>query len=390
MTNIAYHTVISNSLAPEIIRQAMVERYYSINCNASAVAREYGTKRQTVIKWVHRFEKDGIIGLKDYSRTPHTEPIHKKPRDVEDMIIALVKKKRYRIGQDRIRLELPQAMRCSTATINRIMHAHGLIKKRRRKYQRKKQCIEYKKTLRALRNWQIDVKELRDIPNIVALVTAGVIPNFQYTARDQLTGAMFVCYAWEHSLINSVRFVSALFEHLKKFGIHPSEITIQTDNGSEFIGNIFAKEDSGFTSLIEQVYHGKHITIPIGRKEYQGVVESSHGRIEYEFYDIEIFSSLNMLLSKAYSYILYWNLDRKKKSDKKSPLMLIKEKCAIFDTLIGDFKPFVLDEMKTLAHHYRWQGVPYVSDEVKKELVRYMGYTLLPSIGIKQKWCKNV
>jgi len=200
----------------------------------------------------------------------------------------------------------------------------------------------------------------------VALVTGGIIPNFQYTARDQLTGTMFVCYAWEHSLINSVRFVSALFEHLKKFGVYPGDITIQTDNGSEFIGNIFAKEDSGFTGLIEQIYHAKHVTIPIGRKEYQGVAESSHGRIEYEFYDIETFSSLDLFLSKAYTYLLYWNLDRKKIADKKSPIMLIKEKCGIFDTLIGDFKPFILDEVKTLAYHYQWQGVPHVGDEVRR------------------------
>ncbi|MDP2684849.1 MAG: hypothetical protein Q8P20_07495, partial [bacterium] len=72
--------------------------------------------------------------------------------------------KKYRIGQDRVQLALPDTMHCSTATINRIMHANDLIKKRRKKHQRKKQCAEYKKTLRALRNWQIDVKELRDIP----------------------------------------------------------------------------------------------------------------------------------------------------------------------------------------------------------------------------------
>ncbi len=45
--------------------------------------------------------------------------------------------------------------------------------------------------------------------------------------------------------------------------------------------------------------------------------------------------------------------------------MLIREKCGIFETAIGDFKPFILDEMKTLARHYQWQGVPYVGDEVK-------------------------
>ena len=363
MTGLQYHKSIKSNKSKEYIRKDMVSDYLECK-NASFVGRVYGTKRQTVTKWVQRYEKEGMDGLKDRSRAPVTKPSNKTPETVEKEIVKLAKKKKCRIGQDRIRLDLPEGMKCSTATINHIMHKHDLIKKKRRKYQRKKQCAKYKKTLNALRDWQIDVKELRDIPNIVALVEAGIIPNFQYTARDQITGLMFVCYAWEHTLINSVRFVGALFEHLKCFGVHSSEITIQTDNGSEFIGSIFAKKDSLFTTTIEQTYHGKHKTIPIGKKEWQGVVESSHGRIEYEFYDIERFCSLSSFLSKAYTYVLYWNLDRKKLSDKKSPLMLIKEKCRIFDTSIGDFQPFMLDSMQTFSNHYAWSGVPYVGDEV--------------------------
>jgi transposase-like protein len=342
----------------------MVDRYYALEENACACAREYNVKRQTVTKWVIRFETLGPDGLKDLSRARHTPAPHKCGVDVERAVITIAKGKQYRIGQDRVRLELPRELKRSTATINRIMHEHGLIKKRRRKYQKKQQCARYKKTLKALRNWQVDVKELRDIPNVVALVEAGIIPNFEYTARDQVTGTTYISYAWEHTLINSVRFVSVLFEHLKSFGIHGSEVSIQTDNGSEFIGSIFAKERSLFTTTIEDVHHGKHRTIPVGKKEYQGVVESFHGRIEYEFYDVEEFRSLSQFLSKAHTFMLYWNLKRKKLENKKSPFMLVKEKCRIFNTHFANMQPCMLDSLQTFAHHYGSVDVPYVGDEV--------------------------
>ena len=363
MTGLQYHKSIKGNNHKESIRFDMVQDYFTSH-NTSAVARTYQTKRQTVDKWVERYQKEGTEGLKDKSRAPHTVPAHKSSTEVEKAIIKTVKDKKCRIGQDRVRDELPDHLKRSTATINRIMHHHDLIKKRKKKYQKKRQCAKYKKKLKALRNWQVDVKELRDIPNVVALVEAGIIPNFQYTARDQVTGLQFICYGWEHSLINSVRFIGALFEHLRGFGIHGSELTVQTDNGGEFIGNINAKEDSLFTKTIENTYHGIHKTIPIGKKEWQGVVESAHGRIEYEFYDVEELRSSPNFLSKSYTYILYWNLQRKKLADKKSPLMLIKEKCHIDNPAIGDFKPFVLDSMQTFSYHYLWQGVPNVGDEV--------------------------
>jgi hypothetical protein len=86
---------------------------------------------------------------------------------------------------------------------------------------------------------------------------------------------------------------------LKRYGINPREITFQTDNGSEFIGCIFKKKPSGFTELVEKVYCAIHQTIPVGRKKYNGSVESFHARIEKEFYDIERFYSLMEFLNKA-------------------------------------------------------------------------------------------
>jgi transposase len=365
MTNLAYHTLIRASNEPEVIRHALVERYYALGKNASACALEYNTKRQTVTRWVKRFETLGSPGLKNLPTARHTPSPHKSGTEIEQAVITIAKGRRYRIGQDRVRLELPPELKRSTATINRIMHEHDLIKKRKRKHQKKQQCAQYKKTLRALRNWQVDVKELRDIPNVVALVEAGIIPNYEYTARDQVTGTTFICYGWEHTLINSVRFVSILFEHLRSFGIHGSEVIIQTDNGSEFIGSIYAKERSLFTTTIEDTYRGIHRTIPVGRKEYQGVVESFHGRVEYEFYDVEEIHSLSDFLSKAHTFIVYWNLKRRKLENQKSPFTLIKEKCQILDTQFCVVSPCVLDSLHTFAHHYGSVGVPYVGDEVK-------------------------
>ncbi len=53
------------------------------------------------------------------------------------------------------------------------------------------------------------------------------------------------------------------------------------------------------STLIEKIYYGKHQTVPVGKKEYNGSVESFHNRIEDEFYDIESFNSLRDFLSKA-------------------------------------------------------------------------------------------
>jgi len=308
MSNIIpYFMLIRNSKKPELIREKMVKRYFEI-LNYSQVAREFGTKRQRVRFWVERYKKEGIEGLKDKSKAPHHIP-HKTPKEIEKKIKEIAKAKKYSIGQDRIQSELKgEGIKISTSTINRIMHELGLIKKRLKKYQRKRQVAEYKKKLKALRNWQIDVKDLIDIPNIYALVCSGIIPRYQYSAKDVVTDTIFLAYAWEQTEINSIRFVQAIFGYLERFGIHSSEITIQTDNGPEFIGCIFKKEPSAFTELIEKIYHGKHQTIPVGKKEYNGSVENFHDRIEDEFYDIESFNSLRDFLSKAWTFTLILEL----------------------------------------------------------------------------------
>jgi hypothetical protein len=94
-------------------------------------------------------------------------------------------------------------------------------------------------------------------------------------------------------------------------------------------------------------------------------VESFHARIEKEFYDIETFNSLGEFLSKAWTFELYWNLERENLKLKKTPFQIVKDKCAIYDPGIVNFQPFILDEVRTFwIPHYQKQSVPYVADEI--------------------------
>jgi len=43
----------------------------------------------------------------------------------------------------------------------------------------------------------VDTKHLRDIIEIYPLINLGIIPRYQYTARDVVTGTTFIAYAEE-------------------------------------------------------------------------------------------------------------------------------------------------------------------------------------------------
>ncbi len=58
-------------------------------------------------------------------------------------------------------------MRLSTATINRILHAHGLIRRRL--------AQEVQKTI------------------LLPAIQARLLPAYEYTAKDVATGIVFVC-----------------------------------------------------------------------------------------------------------------------------------------------------------------------------------------------------
>lgn len=95
--------------------------------------------------------------------------------------------------------------------------------------------------------------------------------------------------------------------------------------------------------MIERTFGATHITIPPATPRFNGSVENFHGRIEDEFYDLEDLPTLSTFLNKAYTYMLYFDLERINLNLKRSPFQMVRERNHIKDPNFMDFPPVVLD-----------------------------------------------
>ncbi len=383
-----YYQRILDSKCPSAIRKHIVE-FYNITRNISLVSRVFRTTRNTARKIIRRFQSEGEDGLKDRSRRPQRTPKAISPQ-IEAKIVALREfyrvasdgeKITVRLGQERIRWFLSQeGIRVSISTINRVLHKHNLIKPRKKKWQKRRQITEYRKSLKPFTLWQVDVKYLEDVPNLYGLILDGKIPAYQYTARDVATGTTFFAYAEEFSLINSMRFIWLLLCHLEFFGVDTSEVIIQTDNGAEFIGMVYAKRESGFSEIVERIFKGVHRTIPVRVPRFNGAVENFHDRIEDEFYDIEGFSDEKEFLGKAYTYSLWFNLERPNMTFKKTPWQMVQE-AGIDNPNFLNFPPVVLDDLAIDAQWMLSERKAFLSKYAKLMPFVYRRYTKGESSG---------
>jgi len=113
-------------------------------------------------------------------------------------------------------------------------------------------------------------------------VARKIFPRYQYSVKDVVTTTTFIGHAYENSLLNASRFVALFLIHFICYHPKPSQITIQTDNGPEFIRSIFAKDDSLFTQVIERTFAATHTSIALATPRLNGSVQNFHGRIEDE------------------------------------------------------------------------------------------------------------
>jgi transposase len=104
------------------IRFQMV--HYALDNNISLAAEQFGTTRKTVRKWLRRYLNEGTSGLVDRSRCPEHSPT-KISKEAEQRIIAIRRRQPY-LGPIRIKSEY--GLRCSPATIHRVIKQVGLIR----------------------------------------------------------------------------------------------------------------------------------------------------------------------------------------------------------------------------------------------------------------------
>ena len=356
---LSYQTLLQDAQEPVQVRLAMVQRYKDVGSMAQ-VAKEFQTTRKTVRKWVKRFS-GAIQSLMNRSRAP-VNPHRQMRQRTEDLLVTF--RETYpALGYDYIHHylldhdchEIP-----SRRSVYAIWRKHGLLPGRRSKHEKKKDLRAIKARYKPFEKLQIDVKELRDIPNIleqslhIGLLKQKELPNryglpmYQYTARDIKTGALFVALAYEHTRHTAAIFSDRVLTHLHRHGIIPR--VIQTDNGTEFVNTRNALDKrSLFVQVVTRNGQTEHRRIPPGAKTWQSDVETSHWIIEREFYDhVSLRSDVNMT-TKLRAYQWGFNLKRKNGyKGNRTPFEIIKEEdnemYATLSESILDFPTCILDE----------------------------------------------
>ena len=356
---LSYKDFLKDTSEPLQIRLAIVKRFNETN-NISLVAKEFQTTRNTVRKWIKRFS-GAISSLRNHSKAPK-EP-HRQISQQTEALIVKFRQKHPSLGYDYIHhylldhncKEIP-----SKSTCYAIWRKHKLLSKRQTKYEKKKDLRKIKAKYKPFEKIQIDVKELRDIPNIVEQSLAlGLkeqkelpvkygLPMYQYTARDIKTGALFVSLAHTHNRHTAAIFADRVLTHLKGYGITPR--VIQTDNGTEFVNTHDATDETPlFIQVVTRNGNTKHRRIPPGAKTWQSDVETSHWIIEKEFYDVVKTNSTLNFTHKLRAYQWGFNVMRKNSyKGNKTPFEIIKEeeniKYATLSKSILDFPTCILDE----------------------------------------------
>ncbi len=267
-------------------------------------ARLFATTVPTVRKWLRRYQQRGPSGLVERSRAPHHQP-RKTPPPLEQQLLEL-RRTLPTFGARRLigEFDLPISHRA----LERIWRAHGLLKKRRRKYQRKQDLAHIKSTWALFQQISADSKDLDDIPHYWPQAQRLRLPVIQYTAREVRSGLLFWAFAERRSAGASAVFAARIQQHLDRYGVSLRDLVWQTDNGSEFIGGHDPQgKRTGFPAALGD---SQHVRIPPAAHTYQSDVETVHRLEEDEFFDLETFTSRGDFLAKVHTYQLYFNLAR--------------------------------------------------------------------------------
>ena len=151
---------------------------------------------------------------------------------------------------------------CSLGAIQRVIRQHGLTRKRKQKTEKKRDLRAVKAKRPSMTHIQMDLKHLYDIPNYWEQLKPLGLPTYQYTMRDTKSGMLFLGYSDELSELNARTMTNYVLAEIKldlPFDI--KELTIQTDNGSEFSGQARRVE----TSNHEKDPLGGHLKGPTWR-----------------------------------------------------------------------------------------------------------------------------
>ena len=375
MYPVGYYSMIRSKSHKFDMRVHLVR--FAMEKGIRAAQRTFSCSRNTVRKWLRRFEAEGPVGLKEKSRAPGSCP-HKTCAQVEREVLR--RRRQVRFGAARLKREF--GIKASVGAISRILREHKLTRRRKRKHRRKRDLREVKARYKALTRFHMDTKYLNDIPNYWPQMVGLGLPEFQYTVRCLKTGATFLGYGSEISITYAELTARRVLQHLREHGVDTTEVVIQTDRGTEFEGQAIREKGYGFTHTIEEQFKACHRMILRPNPNANADVESFHSLEEPEFFDAETFKSRRDFFEKVTTYLRYFNLARLNSyKGWRSPLDILTEGSPHLNPEILLLAPMDLDILlpASLGHH-----VP-VHPEARRFFVRACAPEAFQSANL-EKW----
>ena len=298
---------------PEIkARLNWVTLYQEIG-NAGIVCRRCGISRPTFRKWWKRYLANGIAGLEEHSRRPHSSPNRKVTVKEEELILLLRVKRNLGARRTQTELKRLHNLELSLGTIHKVFKKHHV--KPIKRYRRKADYIRYERPIPGDRV-QMDTCKIR--PGL-----------YQYTAIDDCTRYRVLGLYSRRTAANTILFLERVVEEMP-FPIQ----RIQTDRGTEFFAIIVQKK------LKE--YGIKFRPNKPGSPHLNGKVERSQKTDKEEFYPTLDFDH-DDLQEKLDEWQHYYNWFRphgahngKSPMDKYSEL---SEKTPFWDEVHEDYYP---------------------------------------------------
>jgi transposase InsO family protein len=260
-------------------RLAVLRHVEEVTGNVAMTCRYYGISRQTYYGWPHRYQTEGVDGLRDRSKRPRTSPNATRAEVIEKIIHL---RQHYHFGPRKI-VMYPRRYHDVTISVSgvwRIPHRLDMGRlpasqryQRHQRYQRRWRRYEKQRPGHQV---QIDVKFVEPLPT--AKPTDRAVPKpigrrgkfYQFTAIDDRTRLRIMKIYPKVNQKTAIQFLDYVLSQLP----FPVE-TIQTDNGSEF-ASMFHRH-----VLDKNI---RHVYIKPRTPRLNGKVERSHRIDAEEFY----------------------------------------------------------------------------------------------------------
>lgn len=321
-------------------RLAVLRHVEEVSQNVAMTCRYYGISRQTYYGWLHRYETEGVDGLRDRSKRPRTSP-NATRAEVIDKIIHL--RQHYHFGPRKIVMYLARYhdVTLSVSGVWRILHRldMGRLPASQRYQRHDRRWKRYEKQ-RPGHQVQIDVKFVEPLPasSPGRPGTSGSQPVpkpvgrrgkfYQFTAIDDCTRLRIMKIYPKVNQKTAIQFLDYVLAQLP-FAVE----AVQTDNGAEFASMFHGHVlDKGI----------RHVYIKPRTPRLNGKVERSHRIDAEEFYrllDGVIIDDINIFNARLKEWQDFYNYDRPHGGlDGQTPYERLRQKTHTEDPAVIDHR----------------------------------------------------